>query len=126
MISFLFVICGAVCNAVMDVTSHHFHESIFSKIKNKKVNRWFRSYDSWKLKYEWYDDQIVGRKTWKGIRIPVQITDAWHFFKMLMIVFMCGAMAVYEPVVYPLVDFVIAGTLWNISFSFSYNYTFRI
>jgi hypothetical protein len=110
----------------MDVTSHKFYRSIFSKIKNIEIRLWFNSTESWRLKYEWYDNQIVGRRKWNGITIPVQITDAWHFFKMLMIVFICGAIVLYEPIVNTPIDFMLAGVVWNVVFSFHYNITFRL
>jgi hypothetical protein len=125
MISLVFISLGSICNALMDVTSHHFHISIFSDIQNKKILKWFRTPDSWKLKYEWDDGEIVGRKKWKGFVVPVQLTDSWHFFKMLMIVLVCCAIISYEIIVSPIVDLCLLGIFWNTTFSFYYNIIFK-
>jgi hypothetical protein len=55
----------------------------------------------------------------------VQLTDSWHFFKMLMIVLLCLAIVMYEPFVGRVADFVMYGLAWNLTFSFHYNLTFR-
>ena len=116
---------SATLNALMDITSHKFYRSIFNHIQNPKIKAWFRTPDSWKLKYEWDTGKIIGRKKWNGIRIPSQLTDSWHFAKMWMIIFLCLAIVLYKPIYGGLIDFVLYGLMWNFSFSFHYNITFK-
>jgi hypothetical protein len=120
---FVFVALGATCNSIMDVTSHHFEQSIFK-------GSWWDSVNSWRLKYV-DGDHTKGRIKWYfGINKPVQLTDAWHFFKMLMIFFMCAAIATMSYVGpmsftwWPF-TFTIAGIVWNTTFSLFYDKILR-
>jgi hypothetical protein len=86
MLSIVFFIFAAICNAIMDVSSFHYSKSIF---RSNKANfrYWWDGEISWLNKY--IDrDFLEGRIKWNifGIKInkPVQITDAFHFFKMFM------------------------------------------
>lgn len=78
---------ASICNSIMDTLDHHQESSIFSKFKNKM---WWNFHQGWRNKYIDRDPKN-GRVKWNilGILInkPVQLTDAWHFFKMLMIIF---------------------------------------
>jgi hypothetical protein len=82
----------ATSNAVMDSVDHHQSQSIFSKMKNQK---WWNQNQGWKNKYIDYDTDIKNgikprRVKWTfgpiTMNKPVQLTDSWHFFKMLTIV----------------------------------------
>ena len=90
--------CEAISNSVMDSVDHHQSRSIFSKRKNQK---WWNQSQGWKNKYIDYDLDIKNgikprRVKWLWINKisfglitmnkPVQLTDSWHFFKMLTIV----------------------------------------
>ena len=87
-VSIILIVFAAFCNAVMDKTDHHFSTSIFNRIKSKKWRLWFNENEGWKNKYVDRDFN-KGRVKWQIFGIlfnkPVQLTDAWHFFKMLMI-----------------------------------------
>jgi hypothetical protein len=128
----ILVFLAAFCNAVMDKTDHHFSISIFSKIKSKKWRMWFNENESWRNKYV-DRDPSNGRVKWEifGIKFnkPVQLTDAWHFFKMWMIFFICLIPASHffynEPITYfgiessitnMLIHFSVLGNVWNITF----------
>lgn len=124
--SFLFVVLASICNSIMDVISHHYHKSIFNQ-----YNRvWWDGQISWQNKYV-DGDFNKGRvkMTILGFTFnkPVQLTDAWHFFKMWMIIFNCSAIvcALYsgvEPTWWNIPLFLLAyGTTWNVVFSGFYD-----
>lgn len=121
MISFILILLSAICNAIMDVCSFHYTDSIFSKLNPK----WWDTAMSWKNKYvNWNGgDKRIRKLFWK-INYPTFLTDSWHFFKSTMIVLMVGAIVVYNPVVCPLVDFAIMGVIWNVVFNLCYNKLF--
>lgn len=127
-LSFVLLALAAICNAVMDVSDHHYHKSIFRRFDNRL---WWDGEISWKNKYI-DGDFNKGRVKWYfGLNKPVQITDAWHFFKMWMIIFICGAIlsalfASFEPNWWniPLL-FLGYGVTWNVTFSTFYNRIFK-
>jgi hypothetical protein len=85
LLSFIFFGLAAICNAVMDTSNHHYSKSIFSDFKNEM---WWNGEISWKNKYI-DGDHTKGRVKWLfGLNKPVQLTDAFHFFKMWMIIFL--------------------------------------
>ena len=125
MISLIFIILASVCNAFMDTSVHHYSTSIFSKLNPL----WWNGEISWKNKYI-DGDSTKGRVKWFfGINKPIQITDAFHFFKMLMIIFICSSIATFDRQwVFNeytfwscLLAITIYGTLWNLTFSLFYN-----
>ena len=94
--SLAFYYLATICDAIMDTVDFHFTTSIFNKIKSPKWRKWFNESEGWKNKYVDYDGDIAAlmvprRVKWNilGIEInkPVQLTDSWHFFKMLQIAF---------------------------------------
>lgn len=132
---------AAMCNAVMDKVKFHPWKSVFNKwfpkallppySKNVDVRKWLGLIDGYDNKYI-NGNSLFGRINWKGITIPVQICDLWHFSKTLMIITMCLAVVLYEPFVVNLVeidskiivtcmDLCIYGTAWNITFSMFFN-----
>lgn len=117
-ISIIFFVLAAICNSIMDKTDHHFNKSIFKTFKNRK---WWYTPNSWKNKYV-DGDSTKGRvKILFNINKPVQITDAWHFFKTLMIIFICISIVTYQPIYNKFIDIIIYGTIWNTNFSLMYN-----
>lgn len=131
-VSFILIGLAAICNAVMDVTQFHYDNSSFSKL-NKQ---WWDGTVSWKNKYI-AGDPRQGRTKWFNgyFTKPVQITDAFHFFKTLMIIFICCAIAFFEPlplygetksiIYYPL-NILLLGITWNVTFSLFYKTIFRL
>ncbi len=122
-LSFIFLALASICNAIMDTSNHHFEGSIF-----KDLNMlWWDGAISWKNKYV-DGDPVKGRVKWYfGINKPVQLTDAFHFFKMWMIIFICSAIVsvLYvdiELVWYSFFLFLLGyGTTWNVVFSGFYD-----
>lgn len=135
---FLLIFIAAMCNAVMDTVDHHYSASIFDNIKDEKKRLWFNSNQGWRNKYVDRDVK-KGRIKWSFLGIqfnkPVQITDAWHFFKMVMIFAICMIPALdmvfvgstnllffdiqyfnISPVYNLLIHWVLLGTIWNLSF----------
>lgn len=122
MISYVLVILASFCNALMDTLAHHHSTSIF---KNYKTGFWSDAMAvSWKNKYIDGDPTKGRKKNWV-FNVPVQFTDAWHFFKSLMIIFLIAAMPLYTTVFGLLIDFCVLGLAWNFSFTFFYNVIFR-
>ena len=122
-LSFIFLALASICNAIMDTSNHHFDNSIFGNLNML----WWEGTISWKNKYV-DGDPLKGRVKWYfGINKPVQLTDAFHFFKMWMIIFICSAIVsiLYvdiELVWYSFFLFLLAyGTTWNVVFSGFYD-----
>jgi len=92
----IFIALAATCNAVMDTVDHHQGDSIFSAYKNQI---WWNSDKGWLNKYI---DRVVanGLVKWNVLGFefnkPVQISDSWHFFKTLMIIFNLIAIVTYS------------------------------
>lgn len=122
MISFALILLAAICNAVMDVCSFHYHKSIFVK----RDFKWWNPEFSWRNKYVGGDPKLGFRKCFFGLfNYPTFLTDAWHFFKSSMITLLCASVVLYKPVLGPLIDFSIAGVIWNLAFNLCYNNFFR-
>lgn len=126
MISLLLVALAAICNAVMDVISFHYKQSIFTKYNPQ----WWNPAISWKNKYiDWDNDVRMEKVIYIGnlfsIKYPTFLTDAWHFFKSLMIVLLGFAIVLYVPVVNIYVDIILVGLAWNLIFNVFYNKIFK-
>jgi len=93
MVSLLFICLAAICNAIMDTLSHHYPVSIF-KYKDKQ---WWDPSVSWRNKYN-LGKVYLGRRKFNGLIIPVFLTDAWHLFKQLMIVFIFLSIVTFENI----------------------------
>jgi hypothetical protein len=101
----------------MDKGLFHFHKSIFPQ-----GSIWWNSQISWRNKYVNSDTKQGKRKILNtNINYPVQLTDSFHFFKMLLIVFMCLSIVTYKPIINSLLDVLLYGTIWNITFSLFFN-----
>ena len=121
MISIILVILATICNAIMDVISFHYSKSVFSKLNPK----WWDPSISWKNKYVDWDRGKQTEKTIWGIKYPTALTDAWHLFKSIMILLMILAIVLYTPFINLIIDFMIIGTGWNITFNLFYNKILR-
>ena len=78
------LIISAFSKSIMDAIQFHHKESIFSKIKGPFWNLWFNPSESWKLKWK-NGDPFQGERFPGSSTIFVWITDAWHFFQMMML-----------------------------------------
>lgn len=125
MLSLFFFMLASIANAIMDTSVHHFSTSVF-----KNLNKLFWDGEiSWKNKYI-NGDVKLGRRKWKyGLNYPVQLTDAFHLFKMLMIVFLAMSVITFDKTFfvqdYNLISFgavlALYGFIWNTTFSLFYN-----
>ena len=129
MISIICLILASICNAIMDVCSFHYEKSIFRKLNPK----FFDGSVSWKSKYQDWDNGDNRRRKIFGSKInyPVQLTDSFHFFKSLCIVFICISIATFDcnllsiiesQIIRTIIIIVIYGTSWNVFFSLFYNF----
>ena len=129
MISLIFLILASICNAIMDVCSFHYNTSVFNKLNPK----FFDGSISWKTKYkDWDNGDNRRRKIFgTGINYPVQLTDAFHMFKSLSIVFICISIATFDcnflsiiesQTLRTIIIIGIYGTAWNVTFSMFYNF----
>ena len=136
MISLIAFLLASICNSIMDTVSHHHPRSIF---KNYEKGFWSDAeIESWKNKYVDWDG---GNHSYKKVKILFfsvtlhpAFTDAWHFFKSLMIVLICISIVSFKMiVVYDLnssfltllVTFVIYGIVWNCGFNVFYNHILK-
>ena len=121
--SFIFLILASTCNAIMDTSVHHYDSSIFTNYNML----WWDGAISWKNKYVDGDTEKGRVKWFFGINKPVQLTDAFHFFKMFMIIFIClaivcGVFSNLEREWYVfLLLFIGYGITWNVVFSRFYD-----
>ena len=106
MISAIFIIIAAACNAVMDLLENeNYYNSVFRHFDDKF----------------WYK-----RESWKHVKkIFGYRPDAWHIAKSMMIVCLVLAAVLYEPYWNQLYDLLAFGLLWNLTFNIFYNKIFR-
>jgi hypothetical protein len=78
----ILLIIAAISDAVMDVISFKFYQSVFSKFK--KHENWFNPLISWKNKYK-NCDPSKGPAFLGSTTVFSWLTDAWHFFQMIML-----------------------------------------
>lgn len=129
-LSILFFILAAICNALMNTIQ--FHWSKF-RWKDKVDVIWWDPRISWCNKY--IDGDInkgLRYKSWLGW--VSNFTDAWHFLKMIMI--LCFALSVILfPYSFKICVFenevlniglwlIIYGIVWNVPFNYCYNTLF--
>jgi hypothetical protein len=125
-VSFLFLALAAACNAVMDKSVHHYPVSKF-----KKLNPLFWNGEiSWKNKYINGDPKLGRVKWYFGLNKPVQLTDAFHMFKMFMVINICVSIITFDKSFllygdnYTFITFALLmllyGVIWNTTFSLFY------
>lgn len=125
MISLILIVLAAIANAVMDAIAHH--NSL------KRWGRWW-SQEGWVNKYKPRPDDYPMWLNWYvpenyRFKFPfgwmVVFTDAWHFFKLLMLLFWSGAViAAYytEPFINIWVQLGLMYPVWNGTFIIWYKY----
>lgn len=128
LLNMLFFSLAAICNAIMDTSVHHYSSSIFTKFKNRL---WWDGEISWRNKYVGGIPENGRVKWFWSLNKPVQLTDAFHFFKMLMIIFIVITIITFDKCLVfvdcktHLISFLIVltvyGFIWNGSFSLFYN-----
>jgi len=127
MSTIIFILCfiSGLLNSTEDLIKDKYHQSIFKKFKHI----WF-SYDSWKNKYVNRDPK-QGRVKFNvlGIQIikPVQLTDWWHFSKMMNLICLFSAMLIASNLdfnFWTIVTIIIAGIVRNLGFMWGYKTLF--
>ena len=130
-LSLLFIVLASICNSIMDTSVHHYSTSIFKKLNPL----WWDGETSWRNKYIDGDSTKGGVKWYFGLDKPVQLTDAFHFFKMWMIIFISLSIVLFDNSVLLINNnfsfllfslfFITYGVLWNSFFSLFYNRILR-
>ena len=83
---FCIIICLVVagcCKSIMDTLMFHYEQSIFYKL-NYKYGSWLNPQVSWNNKYTWFPNSKI--LTWLFSNPFVFVTDAWHFFQMILLI----------------------------------------
>ena len=130
MISVIFIILAAICNAAQDTTAHHYSSSIF---RNLNPKFWDASI-SWQNKYYTYKLKIFGHTI--EYKLPDAFSDAWHIFKTLFLFFIFAAIVHYKPIsanwfttmtpfAHSFMDWALLGSLHNVVFITCYNKILR-
>jgi len=127
-------ILAAFCNAVMDTLADkpHFDKSIFSKYDS---DFWLKT-DSWDNKYNDIDGDgegdVKGGLRYKGVLgFLNNLSDGWHIFQSLMIIFLAMSCSlgifvtelfVFDSLFLNLFTyFIFLGIAWNVTFSAGYD-----
>ena len=81
------IVVGAILEGLCDVVQFRWRGSMFSRVVPERVHWWFDASVSWENKYEDRDFSL-GRRVWfrvfgVDVLYPVQLSDFWHFAKML-------------------------------------------
>jgi len=119
-ISIVCFVLAIICDAIMDTIQHHYHISIFRKYNEQY---WDASI-SWLNKYQNRDDRnprVKIRIFKRYFNKPVQLTDAWHLIKSIKIILILISMVSYTIVFSPILDFLILGVIWDLTFSLFYD-----
>lgn len=130
MISFIFWSLAAICNSIMDMTDHHYSRSVFKNLNPL----WWDGNISWKNKYLRENPNLELKKLFpykKGflgeINYPTQLTDAWHFFKTLMIIFLTLSVVTFDKNLISswlgyMIIFIVYYLFWNFWYNLFYNH----
>jgi len=119
-----FVVISSACNAMTNVLLFHWYKFRWNDVVK---TQWWNPEVSWRNKY--VDGER--RKWFWGINYPAQLTDAFHFFKMWQVIFICCAivssyfsaqMRIFDSILLDgLVYVIVLGIAWNKTFSLFYN-----
>ncbi len=128
------LLLAATCCGVMDAVDHHFESTPFTKIKDPSWRIWWNEFQGWRNKYVDRDPKKprvrwnfkIGKLKFSMVK-PVQFTDAWHHFKMWMIIFICLAISLaITHVIYQVLLFtLLLGTIWIQGFNLIYNHILK-
>lgn len=112
MLSLILIFLAGVCNSIMDVLSFRYEISRFDKLENDK---WFNPSISWKNK--WKDgDSKKGERFLGSSTVFVFLTDAWHFFKTLMLLLIAVSIIFYKPMINSYIDIIIIYGTFTVTF----------
>jgi hypothetical protein len=111
----IFIILAAVCNSVMDVLSTRYYVSIFGNLKNRQFWDWNMS---WRNKWQWGEKEN-GEKFFLSSTMLSFLTDGWHLFKALMLLFISLAIVTYKPI-FGYFDIILFSIIWGVVFEICY------
>jgi len=122
MLTLILISIAGMFNAIMDLCNR-FDQTIFSKYPNLRT--FIDSSNSWRNKYK-NGDPSQGPKFFLSNKALVFLTDMWHLCKTLMIISLSLAIVFYVPIYAWYIDAFIFWTLFGTSFTFFYDYGFRL
>lgn len=99
----LFLVAGALADAIMDKLQFHFDKSIFKDFKNQQFwNPELSWQNKWKTNFMYPvtdpNRAIVGReKFWGSSRWFVGLTDGWHLIQFFQLLFYAASAAIWVP-----------------------------
>lgn len=125
-------VVSSILGAIKDISAHKPHKFILNPIMDANQLRWFDSVHGLNKYVDRNPDK--GRKRFKflgmSIKVPVQLTDGFHFFKMLQIIeytfpaaYMLGYMFKHQLII-TLLIWLIIGVVRNSVFSLFYHKIF--
>lgn len=121
-LSLSFMVLAGIANAAMDsLKTKKWSTSIFRKLK---MDGWFNPAISWKNKWK-SGDSMLGERFFGASTFLVWLTDAWHFFKMLMLTSICMAIVLYTPLINWYVDSIILLLAFTLPFELFYSKIFN-
>jgi len=107
----LFWLLAAICSSIQDTIKDYFTKSIFLKVSEKytKLRLWLVPDDS-------LDSNIIFLK------------DAWHFFKLLKLIFMYLSIVIWLPfsILYSIIFGIVLAILWGLVFGLFYERLLRL
>jgi hypothetical protein len=122
MLSLFFILVAGMLNAIMDLCGF-FDQTIFTKIPGMRP--FMEEKISWKNKYK-NGDVNQGPRFFLSTKVLVFLTDMWHLCKTLMVVLIGLSIVSYTPIFNTNIDFLIYLVSFGISFTFFYDYGFRL
>ena len=126
MTSIIFFILAGIFNSIMDIIFHKWNQSIFSRVKNKKILQFINPKLSWKNKWK-NGDYKQGEKFIGSSTIFVMFTDLWHLSQFLMFTcFILGTISYIAICNIFIFDFILLYLSLTLSFMLFYYKIFRI
>src|SRR5271157_5282784 len=123
-LSYIFILLAFIFDAFDDTIKFHFSTSVFSLIKNKKINNWFNP-NNYVYMYKNGDPSTKTEAFWGSSRWFAFLVDGWHFFKMLLIISIVLILTLssnYHPYVNIYVDTFLIYVIYGLVFQFFYGY----
>jgi hypothetical protein len=123
----IFICISFIFKAIADTLKFHWSNSIFSKIKNNKINQWLNP-NSWTLMYK-NGDYKQGEKFWGSSRWFAFLTDGWHLFILIQIFSMLLAITFniyYIPYISKFIDAFLLYCIGGFLFEFLFSKIFKV
>ena len=134
MISLILIAIAGMLNAAYEILYVGFNQSIFSKLNGKFwnplkswENKWAEPFPQKMMPY-WYYFKVYPRYKEKfpySSTVFVWLTDAWHVFKMCMLLCIMLAVVSYTVMFSPVIDFILLYCTFTFVFTIFFDYIFR-